>query len=285
MLTKIKNAKPSEPKRGAARGFSSPAEHAFTSEFLDKGYSIIPLEHKDRLDAVRSTIHALACEHLGLKGAKRPGLSEFFDHTERHATLEGLNGLRLAVINGLNADPDLMPGFYGMARQFIEWTVSNEFAVQRGINLSIQLPGDDSSLLPLHSDVWDGNSPYEVVLWLPLVDCFKTKSMYVLPRRRSREATAEMRSLKGFNAEKLFARVKPELVWLDVPYGKAVLFTHCLMHGNRVNEESTTRWTFNIRIKGLLTPYGVKELGESFLPAAVRPATRIGFEYAEDEAK
>jgi hypothetical protein len=57
------------------------------------------------------------------------------------------------------------------------------------------------------------------------------------------------------------------------------------MHGNRVNEEKTTRWTFNIRLKGLLTPYGVKELGESFLPVIVRPATRIGFEYEEAEKK
>ncbi|MBI4061654.1 MAG: hypothetical protein HY403_09515 [Elusimicrobia bacterium] len=259
--------------------FFSADERAFSDAFLKRGYAIIPLANKARLDAVRGKIHALALAHLGLKGKKAPSLAEFFDHTERYVGVEGLNGLRLAVINGLNADPDLMPGFFGMARKFIEWTVGNEIAMQRGINLSIQLPGDDSSLLPLHSDVWDGNSPYEIVLWLPLVSCFKTKSMYVLPRRESRKAYAEFKKDKGFNAEKLFQRVKPGLTWLEVPYGKAVLFSHSLLHGNRVNEEKTTRWTFNIRLKGLLTPYGVKELGESFLPATVRPATRIGFEY------
>ncbi|MBI2789348.1 MAG: hypothetical protein HYX59_11755 [Elusimicrobia bacterium] len=258
-------------------------EQGFIDAFLAKGYAIIPLDGKAQLDAVRERIYALGTAHLGLKGAKKPSLEEFFDNTQRFVGVEGLNGLRLAVINGLNADPGLMPGFFGMARKFIEWTVGNEIAMQRGINLSIQLPGDDSSLLPLHSDVWDGNSPYEVVLWLPLVDCYKTKSMYVLPRPESRRAYGEFKKDKSFNAEKLFQRVKPGLVWLDVPYGKAVLFSHSIMHGNRVNDEKTTRWTFNIRLKGLLTPYGVKELGESFLPAVVRPATRIGFEYVQEE--
>ena len=52
--------------------------------------------------------------------------------------------------------------------------------MQKRINLSIQLPNDSSSLLPLHSDIWSGDSPFEAVVWIPLVDCFKTKSMYIL---------------------------------------------------------------------------------------------------------
>ena len=44
----------------------------------------------------------------------------------------------------------------------------NELAMQRKVNLSMQVPKDDSSLLPVHSDVWSGCSPFEVVLWMPL---------------------------------------------------------------------------------------------------------------------
>ena len=58
--------------------------------------------------------------------------------------------------------------------------VGNEIMMQKKINLSIQLPGDESSLLPIHSDVWSGDSPYEINLWVPLVDCYRTKSMYIL---------------------------------------------------------------------------------------------------------
>ena len=50
------------------------------------------------------------------------------------------------------------------------------------INLSIQMPHDDKALLPVHSDVWSGCSPFEVVVWTPLVDCKKTQSMFVYPK-------------------------------------------------------------------------------------------------------
>ena len=53
--------------------------------------------------------------------------------------------------------------------------------MQNKVNLSIQYPNDSSSLLETHADTWSGDSPYEVVVWLPLVDCYKTKSMYILP--------------------------------------------------------------------------------------------------------
>ena len=42
--------------------------------------------------------------------------------------------------------------------------LGNELAMQIRINLSIQLPKDDSSLLPIHSDVWSGDSPFESVV-------------------------------------------------------------------------------------------------------------------------
>ena len=34
--------------------------------------------------------------------------------------------------------------------------------MQKSLNLSIQFPKDDSSLLPIHSDVWSGDSPFEI---------------------------------------------------------------------------------------------------------------------------
>jgi sporadic carbohydrate cluster 2OG-Fe(II) oxygenase len=153
--------------------------------------------------------------------------------------------------------------------------------MQRALNLSIQLPGDDSSLLPLHSDVWSGNAPYEVVFWLPLVDCYKTKSMYVLPRHKSDKVLADFTRYSSLSAEAFFRELEPELEWMEVPFGKALLFTHSVIHGNRVNEEATTRWSMNVRFKSLLSPYGSKEIGESFVPITVRPATRVGYAYRE----
>ena len=70
-----------------------------------------------------------------------------------------------------------------------------------------------------------------------------------------------------------------ELRFLDIPYGHVLLFTHTLMHGNRLNREKTARWSINVRFKGLFTPYSDKQLGDFFDPVSLRPATRIGMSY------
>ena len=84
-------------------------------------------------------------------------------------------------MNSLNKSNQFKKNYFDAAKYDLFNLVGNELAMQKRINLSIQLPKDESSLLPVHSDVWSGDSPYEVVVWMPLVDCYKTKSMYILP--------------------------------------------------------------------------------------------------------
>ena len=161
----------------------------------------------------------------------------------------------------------------------LETIVGNELAMQRRLNLSIQLPGDDSSLLAVHADVWDGDSPFEVVVWLPFVDCFNTKTMFLLPPEQGRAVEARMADFDGGDTDALFADIEDDLVWLDVPYGKVLLFNQNLMHGNRINREGGTRWTMNCRFKGLFSPYAGKRLGEFFEPITIRAASRVGMSY------
>jgi sporadic carbohydrate cluster 2OG-Fe(II) oxygenase len=134
-------------------------------------------------------------------------------------------------------------------------------------------------VLPLHSDAWSEDSPYEVVLWVPLVDCRRTKSMFLLPPDADREARATMAQYAQAGVEALYTAVEPQLEWLEIPYGNVLVFTHTLMHGNRMNVEPTARWSINIRFKALFTPYADKQLGDFFDPITTRPATRVGLGY------
>ena len=151
--------------------------------------------------------------------------------------------------------------------------------MQRALNLSIQLPDDTSSLLPLHADIWSGNSPYEVVFWLPLTPVYRTRSMYLLPKAKTDAVYADFGRYADLTAEAFFEAVEPDLEWVALEPGEGLIFWHGLIHGNRINREPLARWSMNTRFKGLLTPYGLKELGESFLPITTRPATRIGYAY------
>ena len=91
-----------------------------------------------------------------------------------------------------------------MAKPYIEAIAGNELAMQK-INLSIQLPQDDSSLLAVHSDVWGrATSPFEIVVWVPLVDCYKTKTMYILPPKKKNIVFNKKVSRKNIQIMKKF---------------------------------------------------------------------------------
>ena len=262
--------------------YLDPEELETIRAFEQKGYHIFPLADDRLIGRIREQLFTAAMEHLGPESLSGM-IDDFFSDLSQSVAPEALNDLRMHLFHSLATYNDLLPKIYRSARKYLDWIVGNELAIQRKANLSIQMVNDASSLLPVHSDVWSGNSPYEVVLWLPLVHCYKTKSMYILPREQSQQVYANFKPYAQMSAERLFGEIEPNLVWLDVPPGHGVIFSHSLLHGNRVNREGETRWSMNLRFKSLLSPYGTKELGESFLPLVIRPATRFGMNYRAPE--
>jgi sporadic carbohydrate cluster 2OG-Fe(II) oxygenase len=258
-------------------GFLPPEEQALGERFVADQWLILPVEDIDALTRIRDRAAALAADHLGVPRPNDP--QHFLDRIGDRVTPDRLNDLRLAVILGLNGEAWFRTAYHALARQALATVAGNELVMQRTIGLSVQLPGDDSSLLPLHCDVWDGDSPYEVVLWLPLVDCLRTKSMCILPPASNAKACAGLKDFAGRTVDDLFAAVEPDLVWLDVPYGHFLLFSQNLLHGNRINRETATRWSMNCRFKSLFSPYADKRLGEFFEPITLRPATRLGLDF------
>lgn len=258
--------------------FFDAEEQALVDQFLTEGYVILPVEDPVGLDRIRNLVARLAAEQLGRPTPQDAG--EFLDNFHEHLSIDDLNTLRVSVFEDMNTADWFRPTYFRLARRAIGWLVGNELAMQRRVNLSIQMPQDDSSVLPLHADVWAGDSAYETVLWVPLVDCHHTKSMYLLPAGKYSQFQERFReqAAKG-GVGGLFEAVKPHLVWLEVPYGKVLLFNQNLPHGNVVNEVGETRWSMNCRFKQLLTPYADKRLGEFFEPITLRPATRLGAAY------
>jgi sporadic carbohydrate cluster 2OG-Fe(II) oxygenase len=201
---------------------------------------------------------------------------DFLNTIHQHVEPANLNTARLAAINAINDLPWARRAYYEMAKPWLNAIVGNELAMQRRLNLSIQLPGDASSLLAVHADSWDGDSPFEVVVWLPLVDCHKTKSMFLLPPDKAKAVEAEFAKFDGADTDDLFKAIEDDLTWIDIRYGQVLVFNLNLMHGNRPNLENETRWTMNCRFKSLFSPYAGKRLGEFFEPITLRAASRVG---------
>ena len=83
----------------------------------------------------------------------------------------------------------------------------------------------------------------------------------------------------GKSSEKIFNFIKKDIKWIKINKGELLIFNQALPHGNRINKESTTRWSMNCRFKSLFSPYGDKKIGEFFVPITTKVASRIGMEY------
>lgn len=262
--------------------FDTPNERELCAQFLERGYHVQNVENTVALEAIRDLVIGAACAHLGLDKPTDPEV--FLNNVHQYVSETELNAFRLSVIHAVNAAPWFRAAYYNLGREALSKIVGNELAMQRSTGLSIQMPNDDSSLLPLHADVWDGDSPYEIVMWLPLVHCYDTKTMYILPPKEDAVAKATMSEFRNKGVEDFYQSIERDLDWVDIRYGQVMIFSQNLIHGNRINMESETRWSFNCRFKSLLSPYGsMKPLGESFEPIFIRPATRFGMTYKHPE--
>jgi len=230
--------------------FISLEEEALAQEFLEKGYIKLRAESPASLDYLHYIVNPF-----------EPDGSD------------DLNALKLETMANLNADPMARVAYYHLAQKTLAMLVGNELAMQKKFNLNVQVPNDEKNLLPIHADTWTGDSPFQVVLWVPLVDCYKTKAMWLLPPAHAKNFT-----LKG-SSEEMFKRIEPHTEYIEIKYGEVLIFNSTLPHGNRVNREDSTRWSLNCRFKSVFSPYGRKELGEHFEPITLKAASRVGLAY------
>jgi sporadic carbohydrate cluster 2OG-Fe(II) oxygenase len=263
------------------RTFYDSGDAPLVEEFLQRGYAIVDVDDRAALDEMRHEIVLAACRHMEIEPPADDGA--FLDRLHDILPVDKLNALRLGLYRALNDRDWFRPTYFGLARRALETLVGNELAMQNRINLSIQMPHDRTSLLDIHADVFSGESPYQVVEWLPLVDVQGTKSMFILPRPKSEAVTARLREFGAGGMKALYEHVKQDLVWLTIPYGKLLIFCPNFLHGNVINEETTTRWSLNCRVTGLFTPYvsAEKSLGAFYLPITPRPVTRLGMAYEQ----
>ena len=247
-------------------------EQKLINKFLTKGYIIGKVEDKKSLFYINNLIKKASLKLKRFKNKKKINLNKF--HNEKF--IIDLNKERVSIINSINKDRNLRLHYFNLARQNLYALAGNELMMQKNINLSIQVPHDINSLLPVHSDVWSGDSPYEINLWIPLVDCFRTKSMYILKKKYYQNFLSEMKKGRYRSSKQIFNYIKNKVEFINIKYGEFLIFDQTIPHGNVVNIENETRWSMNCRFKNIFSPYGDKKIGEFFTPITTRATTIIG---------
>ncbi len=244
--------------------------------FLKKGFLVNLVENKKALNYINNFTKEklLKIIYPAVNNSKKFS----FNNLHKLVEYKNLNKIRLDLIEEINKNKNFRNCYFNLAKNKLFEVVGNELSMQNNINISIQFPNDQTSLLPMHSDTWSGDSPFEVVVWLPLVNCYKSKSMFIL--EASKDAKFRKLYSKNFKfSSNLYKSIKKDLKFIKIDYGQFLLFNQNLPHGNIINTTKETRFSFNCRFKGLFTPYSQKKLGSFFSPIKVRAASIVGLNY------
>jgi sporadic carbohydrate cluster 2OG-Fe(II) oxygenase len=196
-----------------------------------------------------------------------------------------INDIRLNLFESLNSIDRWESHFVAMAKNAVETIIGPDIAIQRRLNLNIQLPGDNQSKLDMHADVFSGESPFEVVMWVPLTRAYGSNGMYYFDREISKKIYKEIVSteLKGidFLREKYWHHKKE----LNIDPDQVLIFSSTIFHGNVPNGTEDTRISINCRLKNLFHPDGSRDLGYFYKMLSLGPLAKIGIEYCENDYK
>ncbi|WP_428079423.1 sporadic carbohydrate cluster 2OG-Fe(II) oxygenase [Candidatus Pelagibacter sp.] len=257
--------------------FISDLEKKKSLKFINNGYLVCKITEKKSLEWITDFFTKFIKKKI--PKVKNKEKNYIFNNLHKILSSNNLNSFRLSLLKEINGNINFKFHYYNVSKEILENIVGNELAMQKNINLSIQFPKDKSSLLTMHADTWSGDSPFEAVIWLPLVNVSKTKSMYILPQKKYSRFLKVLKKNKSKSTLEIYKKLKKDLIWLKVSYGELVIFNQSLPHGNIVNKEKETRLSMNCRFKGLYTPYGTKEFGDFFTPITMKAATKIGINY------
>ena len=262
--------------RDSTVSFLAQEEIVLSADFLQNGFVVCDAESSKALDGIRNNVTQISNNWLTQNQLESNAfeLSCSHDFVPNHR----LNDLRMVIFTEINKITDIRQRYFWLARQSLSTLVGNELSMQNKVNLSIQQPNDESSVLPMHSDIWTGDSPFQVVLWVPLTDASQSNSMFFLPPNESHEARQRVASGEFKSMDQIESEYQSQIVTMIVPYGKVLIFDSNCLHGNVLNETKTSRWSINCRFTGLLTPFTNPErrLGTYYLPITTRAATKMG---------
>ena len=199
-----------------------------------------------------------------------------------------VNNARLDAFHALNSIPNWQFHWYNLCGSLIDYMLGPDILIQRKLNLSVQLPGDETSKLGLHADSFCGESSFELVSWLPLSFYGEEASMYYFDVKTSREIYEDLTEFESKGLDSIREHYWSKRRVLHIPPGKMALFSSVILHGNVPFYDGQTRVSVNCRFKSLYTPEGVSHLNERgigtfYQMLKLSPVSRIAIEFLEKE--
>lgn len=246
------------------------------NRFLADGYVVFDIEDKNILDMFRGVV----CSSLNISEGSP------LEMCHREISINEINERRMGAFRDINKVAGWEQKYFSMAKSICEDLLGPDISIQSKLNLSIQMPGDQSSTLGLHTDALSGQSVFEIVLWIPLTNAYSSNSMYIYPKETSYRMLAEMPNYEKEGMDALFEEYMKFANFLKVDYGSGLVFSPTMFHGNIVNCTNESRISINCRLKNLFSPEsetGERRLGSFYRVLKVSEVTRLGLSYKDED--
>jgi sporadic carbohydrate cluster 2OG-Fe(II) oxygenase len=185
-------------------------------------------------------------------------LQDFHKFTDRKT----INDWRLRLYRDINLENEWDKNYYSMGKSIIDELIGVDILIQRKLNLSIQMPGDDTSVLGMHMDTLSGQSPFEFVMWTPLTNVFNTNGMYYFDKKISALIRDKMKIEPKLGLEYFRKKYWKDHKLIEINSSQVVIFSGTLFHGNIKNSTDITRFSINTRFKNLYSPETKSEIHE-----------------------
>lgn len=251
------------------------------SQFEKKGYIIF-----DDTTGLVKDLRKIIVNQIKKSNKKLKKIEDekILNHFHKYVSKKSVNAIRFKIYNSINKVKDIDNIYYSISKNVLDNLIGNEVAMQKKINLSIQMPNDPDSLLDMHSDIYAGESPFQLVVWIPLVDAKSTKSMFITNPQHNKKLNKTVLKTNNLTTRNIYNKNKKLFHFINIKFGQVLVFSPLILHGNTINNSTETRFSLNCRFKSLLSPYDVNVKSHRNIPQFYRPLntklmTKIGFKY------
>lgn len=223
-------------------------------EFNSNGFEVVDIIDIQKLTIFKEELSNFLAKKLSIDTSGRSA-DDILNNIHKLAPIlsdSDANNLVLSVINDFSIEYSFGDFIYQLLHHFISHTIGPDIQVQKNNNIVFQYP-HSLRFSELHTDT-PPNSPFELVTWLPLVDCYSTKSFYLLDFEQSQSLFKAYKANKFDSWDTFKTECLRHAIDVNVPYGKALVFWSGLIHGSHINTTSESRWCLNSRYKSLFAP-------------------------------
>ena len=248
------------------------------NDFFKNGYFVYKIENKKYLNALKEKIFICSKKILDKKINKN-----FFDNFHKlELSKDEENYFRMKLMRKINSNYYGAKIGYKIFKDVVEKIFGLDVVTQKNINLVIHTPGDNSQIT-VHRDA-PPNSLYEIVVWLPVVNTYKTKNMRIVNKKNTEKIYLNLKRKTSHQGEhenlmnEYFKTSFKKSKSINLKFGEALIFWTPLIHCVGKNTEKETRWSLNFRYKNTFSPYGTKQFIDYFKVANSSTVTKLALE-------